>query len=607
VDPNRAGRIYAGTGEANIAFRERVVRGDRLLAGQRGRGLLRTSNYGNRWTLLGTKIFSDSAFADLAVSRDNNARIFAATTTGLFISNDEGESWVKQILSIDEPAVSSVVVSQARPGVAFAAVWGVGIFKSGSVGSVSSLWTKLEDGLPLSNIGRIKLAWSNSNPNFLVAWFSTADHFHRGLYFSDDEGKKWTRIDGIPDLLRGEGFFHILLGIHPTDANVIYMGGAGARQLHQSSLFRGTRIEQKWFFEPVGGEIHTDFHAVAFDQADPRRIFVSSGGGIWRTDNAGSTWESCNDGLGITQLTYIAQHPSRADIWVVGTQDNGTLLHDLENGWQHVDGGDGGFVAVDHTEPNIIYDEFRNYRIARSSEGGRPNTFIPIHPVIGVEATAFFAPFELNPDRQSEIALGADKLYISENRGLSWSAIPFAFVAKGETIRSLRYSDSRTIYIGTSAGLIYEIIRNTDGKWAVQRLTGLEDLGRGKPINAIGVIPSRSKQLLVALETNDGPPLWSIEVLDKAGAAIRSISGTGAGALRGPVYTVTATREGRDIYVGTEIGVSVSNDFGITWSQAGLKLPNVAVFDLQEHPKFPLLRAATFGRGLWELDLLPPR
>ena len=49
-----------------------------------------------------------------------------------------------------------------------------------------------------------------------------------------------------------------------------------------------------------------------------------------------------------------------------GTQDNGTNRTTdggLDN-WQHIYGGDGFYVIVDHTNPNIIYAEsqFGNLR-----------------------------------------------------------------------------------------------------------------------------------------------------------------------------------------------------------------------------------------------------
>jgi hypothetical protein len=59
----------------------------------------------------------------------------------------------------------------------------------------------------------------------------------------------------------------------------------------------------------------------------------------------------------------------------------------------------------------------------------------------------------------------------------------------------------------------------------------------------------------------------------------------------------------KDLYVGTDRGVFNSPDGGTTWAPYGNGLPNVAVFDLAIQPKFGILRAATHGKGMYEISL----
>jgi hypothetical protein len=54
-------------------------------------------------------------------------------------------------------------------------------------------------------------------------------------------------------------------------------------------------------------------------------------------------------------------------------------------------------------------------------------------------------------------------------------------------------------------------------------------------------------------------------------------------------------------FVGTDIGVYRSTDAGAHWSNFSQGLPNTAIYDLRLRPGSNLLRAATHGRGLWEL------
>jgi hypothetical protein len=58
-----------------------------------------------------------------------------------------------------------------------------------------------------------------------------------------------------------------------------------------------------------------------------------------------------------------------------------------------------------------------------------------------------------------------------------------------------------------------------------------------------------------------------------------------------------------NLYAGADIGVWHSADRGQTWLPLENGLPDAPVFDLQIHPTQRLLRAATHGRGVYEIAL----
>ena len=58
-----------------------------------------------------------------------------------------------------------------------------------------------------------------------------------------------------------------------------------------------------------------------------------------------------------------------------------------------------------------------------------------------------------------------------------------------------------------------------------------------------------------------------------------------------------------NVYTGADIGVWHSADRGLTWEPLENGLPDSPVYDLLIRPTQRLLRAATHGRGIYELAL----
>ena len=61
----------------------------------------------------------------------------------------------------------------------------------------------------------------------------------------------------------------------------------------------------------------------------------------------------------------------------------------------------------------------------------------------------------------------------------------------------------------------------------------------------------------------------------------------------------------RSFLQATDVGVFRSLDGGINWLPYNTGMPKIAIFDLQIQNANRLVRAATHGRGIWEIALDP--
>ncbi len=615
-DPG-TGVLYAGTGEGNVALRGLVVQGDRILAGHEGAGLLRSHDRGRTWTLIGHDVFDGAAFLELATSSAVPRLLAAATTRGLYVSRDAGDTWTRMTngvpLESPEAIATSVWISGRNPSQAFAAFWGEGVFTTDELESDSPRWVRVLGGLPASSLSRIKIAGAGRSDRMYVL-AANADHRLRGLYASSDGGKQWVRIAQAPDLLQGQGFYHMLLGVDPLDDGTVFVGGAGHRRTHASSLYRGVDAAGHWRFVPVGRELHIDFHAIAFDGSRPGRLYVANDGGVWRSDDSGRTWVSWNGGLAITQIISLDQHPSERDHVVAGTQDNGTIVYTGRPDWTHADDGDGGIVRFDRRRPSRVFSEYISFRVTRSDAGGKPGTFRPIHPVLSGVASAFLAPYDLNPEDSDEVLLGTDSMHVTYDGGNTWQTFGHALTLGKSGVRvsvvtTIRYVDRRSAYVGTSDGRVWRLHRRAGGDWdAVLIFDSGDLLGRRlyvADVAAADRADEANPNESVYVGLSEGPAtLWKCAPAVRAGPRCARV-----GAERGferPVYSIAAPRGGT-IFVGSSDGVYAvdARDGGAT--RFGEGLPRTAVFHVQVHPEFALLRAGTFGRGAWETSLAGQR
>src|SRR5262249_43203006 len=187
---------------------------------------------------------------------------------------------------------------------------------------------------------------------------------------------------------------------------------------------------------------HADQHAIVFHpnygSANPV-LFVGGDGGVFKSTNATSSvakgnnaacndfaggvkFSSLNHNFGVTQFYHGAPYPSGTTFFG-GTQANGTVRGTSAGGtgaWAVINGGDGGAVAVNPSNPLILYSEHTGLSIQKSTDGG--STWA--NATAGIDASStfqFIAPFAMDPTNPSRLWTGGTSVWRTTNGAASRS------------------------------------------------------------------------------------------------------------------------------------------------------------------------------------------
>ena len=608
LDPNQPDTVYVGTGEENFA-------GDSYY----GAGILKSTDGGATWVnILGP--FLRDKISSLVVHPTKSQILLCTSTTGVWRSADAGANWASVLsgaagisLAVDPSNGDSIyaslgsVASNAKNGVYHSS--DAGLTWTPVTGTGSAL-------LPTANVGRIEIAMAPSAPATIYAQIenlsTSSSGSLLGIYKTTDAGTTWSRLPLTPptaSLWGDQLWYDNTIRVHPTDPNVVW---SGALQIYRSLDGGAT-----WAALAQAGanqvSIHVDFHHLAFTP-DGNKLFLANDGGMYSTTdvNAASVnWTNLNSTLAITQFyPGLAVDPARPDVAVGGTQDNGTQRFSGVESWNNVTCGDGGFQAIDPSNPALAYGSCQNIAVERTLSLSGSGLWLPaVYGIDQTDLTSFMSPLAIDPSNPQTLYFGTYRLWQTGDSAGRWNAIsPDLTGGKKGTVRTIAVapSDSNVVYAGTSNGKVFATTEAPSGAAAVwtDRTAGLSS----RAITHITVDPLDSATAYV---TFSGFAAASSSTPDIAGHIFKTSDGgahwsDASGNLANiPVNDLVIDPDlPQTLYIATDAGVMVTLDGGATWSSLGNGMPKVVVSSLVLHRASRVLRAATHGRSVW--DILVP-
>lgn len=636
IDPGNPHRVWLGTGE-NVGGRHASW----------GDGIYLSEDDGKSWKNMGLK--KSEHISKIIVHPDNSDVIWVASQgpmwssggeRGVYKSKDGGKTWNQVLAKGEFTGATDLLIDPRNPQVLYAALWQhhrtvaalmgggpeTGIYRSVDGGEN---WEQLKSGLPSGNMGKIGMAISPQHPDVIYAAIEL-DLRKGGVYRSENRGSSWKKMSD--EIAGGTGpHYYQELYACPHNFDRIYFA---------NNYFKVSNNGGKTFERVPNKWKHVDNHALVFRKDDPDYLLVGTDGGLYESFDLAENWRHMSN-MPLTQFYKLALDDAEPFYNIYGgTQDNNTQggpsRTDNRTGiknadWKVVKGGDGHQPATEPGNPNIVY--------AQSQEGYHSRIDMITGESVGIQPQAgegedyerynWDAPILVSPHAPSQIYVASQRLWRSNDRGDSWTALSgdltrdeerFALPIMGKkqsynmpwdvyamsnynTITSISESPLQRdlIYIGTDDGLI-QITEDGGKTWTKIEASTLPGVPKRAYVNDIKADLHDANTVYIALDNHkegDYKP-YIFKSTNKGKSWTSIVSNLQETNL---VWRIAQDHVKADlIFIGTEFGAYFTANGGKKWTKIKGGMPTISVRDLAIQKREDDLVLATFGRSFYVYD-----
>ncbi|HZN40253.1 MAG TPA: glycosyl hydrolase [Planctomycetota bacterium] len=634
------GRIIVHPSNPDIAY---VAALGALYSSNDARGLYRTSDGGNSWQRL-QHLGPDVGFVDVVFDPQNPDTLYAASYerrrrawnlveggqgSRIWKSTDGGAHWEQLRAGLPEGVLGRIGldVCAADPKVLYATIENLN-----PVGTVNAADPTPPVG-DESNPPRDTEAPAEvlADPVAAAAWQDadeeTQDPQRRArkrtiggeVYRSDNAGASWHKTHKADVEVGGSpGYYYGQIRADPQNRDTVYVLSV---PVHKSTDGGKTWTPRPREREGFASTLHVDHHALWIDPRDHEHCLLGNDGGLAITWDGGQHWDH------LARLPILQYYTVAADLRSPyrvygGLQDNGTWGFPIHGSTSsgirasdayRIDSGDGFHVAIDASNPDVVYSESQFGGMSRQNlrtgerKGIKPRAQKGEQPLRWNWST----PIVLSPHAPHTVYVGSQHLHRSVDRGDTWATVSPDLTTndadrkKGNvphcTITTIAESPQREgwLWVGTDDGKVWT---SKDGGRRWQDLSDRFPAAvHGLWVSRVEASPHAAETAFVSFtgyredgrepfvfRTDDGGDNWTAIAHDL------------------PMEPVNVVRQhprhANVLLVGTEMGAYVSIDDGAHWYRLGSGLPRVAVHDLIVHGRESHVLVGTHGRGIWALD-----
>ena len=623
VDSSHPDTIWVGTGEPWVRNSVSV-----------GSGIYVSTNGGNSWSMKG--LTQSERISRIQLRNDGMIYVgvqgqlwSSSEERGVYRSSDFGNSWEKVLYVDENTGCADLAMHPTDQNTIIAAMWDhrrtPDFFRSGGPGSGlyrsqdgGGTWSKIHNGLPTGELGRMAVAYAESSPN--IVYITVEAEENGGLYRSEDGGDTWNFVNDEFNLVVRPFYFSRLV-VDPNNPDKIFKCGLNLTVSEDAGQS----------FRTVYSGVHSDIHDVWIPNTNSNLVYIGTDGGGYRSIDGGTLFEQFMN-LPLSQFYHISV--DNADPYNVygGLQDNGSWYGPSSapggirnEDWQITYYGDGFFSYRHPTDPNIVYAESQEGYLVRFNKiSGQSKDIQPL-PEIGQEEYRFNwnSPIAISVHNPDRIYFASQYLFRSEDRGDSWEQISPDLTTNNPDLQRQKESggisidasgaennttivaisesafDDQVIWVGTDDGNL-QVTVNGGANWT-NVINNIQGLPKGLWCSSVEAGIHDRDHVFVTFDGHRSgdmnPYVFYSTNLGKTWTPLAKSS------IQGYAHHILEDHVNPNLlYLGTEHGLYISLDHGISWKRFDNGIPPTSIMRLALQKHKNDLVIGTHGRGIYIID-----